>query len=85
MESKDAQLSLVHATGKFVSVTYPTLLSKTSTIFMAYYNNDIVEEEAFLAWADGKSDVLSAEKHRAVVENASQFLDWLKVCSWGIP
>jgi hypothetical protein len=79
LESKDSQLSLLHATGKFVAVTYPTLLSKTSSILMAYYNNDIVEEEAFLAWAEGKSDVLSTEKHRAVVESATQFLEWLKV------
>lgn len=80
LDSKETQKHLLGATSKFVAVTYPTLLSKVSAIFNAYYSNDIVDEEVFLAWSEAPNggDYLSAEKHKAVVENAKQFLEWLK-------
>lgn len=81
LNNTDAQRHLLGATEKFVSVTYPTLVSKVAAVFNAYYANDIVEESVFFGWAEAsETEYLSSKKHKAVVDAAKQFIDWLKVC-----
>lgn len=79
INNQETQRNLLGATEKLVSVTFPTLLSKVSAILNAYYSNDIVEESVFFAWAEAaESEYVSSKKHKAVVEAATQFMDWLK-------
>lgn len=73
-------MHLLGATEKLVCVTYPTLISKIPAILNAYYSSDIVDEPVFVEWAAAaETEYLSAKKHKSVVENAAQFMEWLKV------
>lgn len=50
----------------------PGMVGKTVVVFSTWYDNDLVDEEAFLGWYD----VLQADSE--LKKKCARFMDWLK-------
>ena len=52
VENRKAQKYVLIGFEKLVGEVHPTLMAKVVLILKAFYDNDILEEEAILEWAD---------------------------------
>ena len=78
-DSTSANL-LILCIEELVGITAKNLLARTPIILQALYENDILEEEAILKWADSapESSYITREVAVAVRDAAKPFSDWLK-------
>lgn len=59
----------------------PGLLKKTSAILLSLYENDVLDEETIIAWADSPPEsswLVNKEVATSVRNSAQTFIDWLK-------
>lgn len=52
VENRKGQKYLLIGVERLVGEVFPSLLPKVAIILKAFYDNDILEEEAILEWAD---------------------------------
>lgn len=75
--SKKTQKYLIHALEKMIE-RRPVLLKRVQHMFIALYELDIVEEEAFTSWAEKVSKkYVSRDLSQKIHEAAAPFLQWL--------
>ncbi|OMH85043.1 putative eukaryotic translation initiation factor 5 [Zancudomyces culisetae] len=81
-DSEKHQRAIIGGFERFLGEMHPeTLLPRTSVVFKALYDADIVDEEAFLTWAEKKPSkkyVSSRETSAKVQQQAEKFIQWLK-------
>ncbi|PVU98650.1 hypothetical protein BB559_001387 [Furculomyces boomerangus] len=77
--SEKHQKAILGSFEKLVSEIFPSLLPKTGHIFKALYENDIIEEDAFLAWNEKPSKKYTTrENSKKVHEAAARFIQWIR-------
>ena len=63
-------------------MAHPSLLPKTSLILKELYDQDLIEEEIFLAWGDKPSKkYVDKRVSKQIREKAQPFLNWLEDAS----
>ena len=81
IDSRKAQKYLLGVFEMLVGEVHPQLMPKVPHILKAFYDNDIVEEEAVLEWADkvreAESTVWVGRARWSVVMSTS-------LCSWNL-
>lgn len=81
-DDNTSQIAQLLALEYLVGVTAPHRLGEISQALKALYDEDIVEEDLILAWADkpvaGKVLGIPAATAKAVREAAAKFVEWLK-------
>lgn len=77
--SEKEQKALLGSFERLVGVIKSELLSQISMILQALYNNDLVDEEALLAWREKPSKKYASKEISAQVRaKAKPFFDWLE-------
>ena len=71
MKTETDQRMLLKAWEKLVTDRMPTLLPRTNHMCSAFYQNEILTEEAFVAWHK------SLDEDNKVKLSAEKFRDWL--------
>ncbi|KAJ3160344.1 hypothetical protein HDU86_000678 [Geranomyces michiganensis] len=79
-KNEKAQKSLLGGIERLVGVSYrDELMSKVPVILKALYDEDLVDEEVFLAWGEKPSKKFVDRKiSKEIREKAEPFLSWLK-------
>jgi translation initiation factor 5 len=78
-ENKKAQKYLLGAVEQIVGVDHPDLMSRVPHILKALYDEDLLEEEVILEWAQKASKKYVDKKISAEIhEKASPFINWLR-------
>lgn len=76
--SERHQRALLGGTERFVGIDHPELIPQVSKILMAYYQDDLVEEEVAKAWGSKASTkYVDKATSKKVRKSASTFLEWL--------
>jgi len=79
LDNRKGQKYLLSAFEILVGDVHPELLPRVPHILKAFYDNDILEEEAILEWADRVSKKhVKKETSREIHEKAAPFVDWLR-------
>jgi translation initiation factor 5 len=75
-----AEKSLLGGLERFVGLTHPELVAQVPKILLAFYNGDVLTEEALLKWGSKKSSsrFVDKETSRKVRKAAQPFLKWLE-------
>lgn len=75
-----AEKNLLGGLERFIGLTHPDLVSQVSKILLAFYNGDVLSEEALLKWGSKKSSsrYVDKETSRKVRKAAAPFLQWLE-------
>ncbi|OMJ16425.1 putative eukaryotic translation initiation factor 5 [Smittium culicis] len=78
-DSEKHQKSIIGGFERLMGETFPSLMPKAAHIFKALYENDIVDEEAFLVWSEKPSKkYTSRENSKKIHEYSAKFINWLK-------
>jgi translation initiation factor 5 len=79
-ENPRAEKSLLGGLERFVGLTHPELIAQVPKILLAFYNGDVITEEALLKWGSKKSSsrFVDKETSRKVRKAAQPFLKWLE-------
>jgi translation initiation factor 5 len=79
-ENPRAEKSLLGGLERFVGLTHPELIAQVPKILLAFYNGDVLTEEALLKWGSKKSSsrFVDKETSRKVRKAAQPFLKWLE-------
>lgn len=79
-ENSKAEKSLLGGLERFIGLTYPDLIAQVPKILLAFYNGDVLSEEALLKWGSKRSSTRFVDKEtsRKVRKAAAPFLKWLE-------
>ncbi|OLY83809.1 putative eukaryotic translation initiation factor 5 [Smittium mucronatum] len=78
-DSEKHQKSILGGFERLLGETYPELMPRTSHIFKALYEEDIVDEDSFLVWSEKPSKkYTSRENSKKIHEYSEKFIQWLK-------
>ena len=79
-ENPKAEKNLLGGLERFIGLTYPDLVAQVPKILLAFYNGDVLSEEALLKWGSKKSSsrFVDKETSRKVRKAAAPFLKWLE-------
>lgn len=79
LNNKKAQKYLLGSFEVLVGETHPELLPKVPHILKAFYDQDILEEEVILEWAEKVSKkYVNKKMSTSIHEKAAPFIEWLK-------
>jgi translation initiation factor 5 len=75
-----SEKNLLGGLERFVGLTHPDLTAQVPKILLAFYNGDVLSEEALLKWGGKKSSsrFVDKETSRKVRKAATPFLKWLE-------
>jgi translation initiation factor 5 len=75
-----AEKNLLGGLERFVGLTHPDLVASVPKILLAFYNSDVLTEEALLKWGSKKASSRFVDKDtsKKVRKAASPFLKWLE-------
>ena len=75
-----AEKNLLGGLERFIGLTHPNLIAQVPKILLAFYECDVLSEEAFLKWGAKKasSRFVDKETSRKVRKAAAPFLKWLE-------
>jgi len=79
-DNPKAEKNLLGGLERFIGLTHPDLIAQVPKILLAFYNGDVLSEEAFLKWGSKKSSSRFVDKEvsRKVRKAAQPFLKWLE-------
>ncbi|KAI9098784.1 domain found in IF2B/IF5-domain-containing protein [Phlyctochytrium arcticum] len=78
-KNEKAQKGLLGGIERLIGVSANGLMSKVPIVLKALYDEDLVDEEVFLAWGEKPSKKFVDRKvSKEIREKAAPFLDWLK-------
>ena len=79
-ENPKAEKNLLGGLERFIGLTHPDLVAQVPKILLAFYNGDVLTEEALLKWGSKKSSsrFVDKETSRKVRKAAAPFLKWLE-------
>jgi len=79
-ENPKAEKNLLGGLERFIGLTHPELVAQVPKILLAFYNGDVLTEEALLKWGSKKSSsrFVDKESSRKVRKAAVPFLKWLE-------
>jgi translation initiation factor 5 len=79
-ENQKAERNLLGGLERFIGLTHPDLVAQVPKILLAFYNGDVLSEEALLKWGSKKSSsrYVDKETSRKVRKAAQPFLKWLE-------
>ena len=79
-ENSTAEKNLLGGLERFIGLTHPDLIVQVPKILLAFYNGDILTEEALLKWGSKKSSsrFVDKESSRRIRKAAAPFLKWLE-------
>lgn len=79
VDNRKAQKYLLSAFEILVGKVHPVLLPKVPHILKAFYDNDLLDEEAILEWADKvHKKHVKKEVAKQIHEKAAPFVSWLR-------
>jgi translation initiation factor 5 len=75
-----AEKSLLGGLERFVGLSHPDLVAQVPKILLAFYNSDVLSEEAILKWGSKKasSRFVDKETSKKVRKAAAPFVKWLE-------
>jgi len=79
-ENPKAEKNLLGGLERFIGLTHPDLIPQVPKILLAFYNGDVLSEEALLKWGSKKASGRFVDKDisRKVRRAAAPFLTWLE-------
>ena len=79
-ENPKAEKNLLGGLERFIGLTHPDLIPQVPKILLAFYEGDVLTEEALLKWGGKKasSRFVDKETSRKVRKAAAPFLKWLE-------
>jgi translation initiation factor 5 len=80
VENPKAEKNLLGGLERFIGLTHPELVAQVPKILLAFYNVDVLTEDALLKWGSKKSSsrFVDKESSRKVRKAALPFLKWLE-------
>ena len=79
-ENAKAEKNILGGLERFIGLTHPELISQVPKILLAFYNGDVLSEEALLKWGGKKASgrFVDKETSKSVRKAAAPFLKWLE-------
>jgi translation initiation factor 5 len=79
-ENPKAEKNLLGGLERFIGLTHPDLIPQVPKILLAFYNGEVLSEDALLKWGSKKASGRFVDKDisRKVRKAASPFLKWLE-------
>ena len=79
-ENPKAEKNLLGGLERFIGLTHPALLGQVPKILLAFYNGDVLTEEAILKWGNKKASARFVDKEtsKKVRKAAAPFVKWLE-------
>jgi translation initiation factor 5 len=79
IKNEKCQKGVLGGLERLVGMVHPDLLPKVALILKAFYDEDLIEEDVFLAWGDKASKKYVDRKvSKQIREKAEPFLEWLR-------
>lgn len=79
MTSERHQKAFLGGTERFIGLSHPELMASVSAILLAYYQEDVVDEDVLKTWGQKSSKkYVDGPTSKKIHKAATQFLEWLE-------
>lgn len=81
ISTESREIAFLGGIEHLVGAKYPKLFPQISKIFLAFYQEDIISEQAFVDWGSKDSTHVDPVISKKARESAAPFLEWLKTAA----